>query len=80
METQTKTRQFSYSSGLDQMGLAPWKDCQTNRWISRRTLAKRTSLPLKHITDFENGRDGYGCKMTNQERQAAEAALGVELS
>ena len=75
----TAIRKFSYSSGLDQMGLPPWKDHQTNRYISRKTLAKRTGLPLKHITDFENGRDGYGYRVTHQERQAAEAALGVEL-
>ena len=79
MEMQTTVRKFSYSSGLDQMGLPPWKDNQTNRWISRKTLAARTGLTLKHITDFENGRDGRGYKMSNQERQAAEAALGVEL-
>jgi hypothetical protein len=71
--TATGTKSFRYSQ---QFG---WQDCQTNRWISSRTVADRTGLPLSHIVDFENGRDGYGYKMNKADRFAAEAKAGVEL-
>ena len=57
-----------------------WYDHQTNRWISRDTLMKRTGLPNAHVLSFENGRDGNGYKMTKKQREAAEKKLGVVLT
>jgi hypothetical protein len=76
--TQT-TRQFYYSSFRDKMGRCAWKDETTKRWISRKTLMKRTGLDERHIAGFENGRDGRGYWMSEDDRTIAEMFKGVEL-
>lgn len=70
-------RLYSYSSHRDKAGMLAWKDQQTGRFISVKTLMKRTGLSLKHIKSFENGKDGRGHKMKFKDREAAEIAAGV---
>jgi hypothetical protein len=47
-----------------------WRDMQTSRWISRKTLISRTGVAVDVVADFENGRDGHGHKMSRDERRA----------
>ena len=70
---------YQYASYRDRSGLPAWFSCATRRWVSRRTVAKRTGLPLSHLISFENGRDGYGYRETRDVRQQREIAAGVVL-
>jgi hypothetical protein len=79
MTTAQQIKRFTYSPFRDKCGLCAWRDQSTNRFISRKTLMRRTGLDERHIKSFENGRDGRGYWMTTSERTTAEAIKGVEL-
>ena len=79
MTTETEVRRYQYCSHRDRAGVLAWFDCQTKRFISQRTLIKRTGLTVQHVNDFENGRDGRGYRISSAERTAAEEAAGVLL-
>ena len=72
-----KPKTFQYCTIRDRAGYPAWRDDQTGRWVKAATVAKRTGLSLSYVKGFEDGRDGHGYRMTREERQAAEAALGV---
>ena len=55
-----RMRMFKYNSERDRQGRPAWFDCQSRRWIARRTASERSGIPYNAVVSYENSRDGYG--------------------
>ena len=53
-------RMFQYSTERDRRGRHAWFDCQSCRWITRKTASERSGMPYNALVSYENAQDGYG--------------------